>query len=395
MFACPNCDDTALVKGRTAAGLLWGCPDCDGRAITLSMLRRQAPVEYVGALWRQVRAASDGFRSPKDCPSCRRRMVEVASPAPVEGIELDVCDACHFVWFDPGELDSLPRPDAVAVEPEPELDPRVRQQVAIARAGQMRELAEEPLAPPGEWWQVVCSLLGMPVEERAERVTAWPLLTWSLGLAMVLVTVGGMVGGNLGELIRDFGLLPSDWGRHHGLTFLTSLVLHGGVVHLLGNLYFLLVFGDNSEEALGRGKYAALLLLAGLVGDLCHMVVDPRASTPLVGASGAISGILGYYAMRFPHVRIVYFLRFYYIFRFIRLNVRWALAIWIGLQLLGAWKQVAGFTNVSAIAHLGGVAVGLGFFWFDRWWSERGTVETYLENGRLVTRRRPGGPPGG
>jgi membrane associated rhomboid family serine protease len=320
-------------------------------------------------------------------------MVEVAASAAPGGVELDVCDRCHFVWFDQGEIDSLP---VVEREPEKveELDPRVREQLAIAEVGLMRQRAETDNdfgEAPGEWWQVVCSVLGMPVEENATSVKSWPMVTWMIGLTMVLVTVFGMISGDLETWIAELGLLPGDLWRHGGITFLTSLVLHAGLIHLLGNLYFLLVFGDNCEEALGWRKFGLLFLLSGAVGDLCHLAFDGRAEVPLVGASGAIAGLLAFYAMRFPHVRIVYFLRFYVLFRFIRMNVRWALVIWVGLQLFGAWQQIAGFSNVSALAHLGGAAVGFGFFWLDRWWTERGTPSTSLETGKGGTDRRPGG----
>lgn len=389
MFACPCCEKTALTQVRNDAGVLWHCPKCDGRAITLSMLRRRAPNEYVGALWQTVRSEVEagGFRGRKSCPSCRRRMVKAQAPAEAGDMELDICDACHFVWLDKGEIEALPAAEVV-VELDPPLDPRVREALAIAEVSRMRTELDDLGAPPAEWWQVVCSLLGMPIEENAEPVRNWPLVTWTIGLVMVVLTVWGMATDQLDDLVRNLGLIPSDLWRDSGVTLLTSLFLHGGLIHLLGNLYFLLVFGDNSEASLGWLKFSLMFLLAGLAGDVCHIAFDARSDVPLIGASGAISGVLAYYAMRFPHVRIVYLFRIYLYFQFIRMSARWALAIWVGLQLLGAWKQIAGFSNVSALAHLGGAAAGLAFFWFDRWWNERGTVGVKMEDGRPSVYRK-------
>ncbi|MHC4677439.1 MAG: rhomboid family intramembrane serine protease, partial [Planctomycetota bacterium] len=105
-------------------------------------------------------------------------------------------------------------------------------------------------------------------------------------------------------MVTNWGLVPAELGRRFGLTFVTSFFLHGGLVHLFGNLYYLVVFGDNSEDVLGRGRYLLLIAAATIVGDIAHIVSDPGSTTPCIGASGGISGVLAYYCLRFPKASV-------------------------------------------------------------------------------------------
>ncbi|MGH2435580.1 MAG: rhomboid family intramembrane serine protease, partial [bacterium] len=132
--------------------------------------------------------------------------------------------------------------------------------------------------------------------------------------------------------------------------------------HLISNMYFLLVFGDNVEDFLGTGRYLALLLLAAVLGDLTHIALDPRQQIPLIGASGGISGIVLYYALKYPRAQLGILLRIWLYFRWIRMPAYAYVGIWVVLQMIGAQQQIAGITNVSALAHLGGAAVGLAFW---------------------------------
>lgn len=127
----------------------------------------------------------------------------------------------------------------------------------------------------------------------------------------------------------------------------------------LPGVYFLFVFGDNVEDALGKGRYLAVLLLAALVGDLGHIAFDPRAEIPLIGASGGISALVLFYALKYPRARLgILFWIFFYV-RWLRIPAYAYVGFWVVLQLLGAYQQVAGVTNISALAHLGGAAVGV------------------------------------
>jgi len=156
-------------------------------------------------------------------------------------------------------------------------------------------------------------------------------------------------------------LVPSLADRMGGVTLLTSFFLHGGLFHLLSNLYFLIVFGAQVEDYLGRRRYLLLLLSATLAGSLSHVALDPHSNIPIVGASGGIAGIVVFYGLQFPRVRLL-ILTVWLLFFPLRLRAGIFLLLWFLLQVLGAWQQIHGFSNTSFLAHLGGTAVGL-LFW--------------------------------
>lgn len=221
----------------------------------------------------------------------------------------------------------------------------------------MREQAAEH--DPGgsyEWWQWLPGILRMPVEERQPTSGARPLATW--GLAGLILIVSVLAFGDLEGAIGQFGLIPAEVGRMGGLTLLSSFFLHAGVLHLIGNLYFLLVFGDNVEHFLGPLKFLALIGAATIGGDLLHILVDPDSTVPCIGASGGISGIMAFYALRFPHSRLAVLIFWWLPSSWLRLSARWMFAIWVAQQCFVIWQQANGLGNVSGAAHLGGVFVG-------------------------------------
>jgi membrane associated rhomboid family serine protease len=200
----------------------------------------------------------------------------------------------------------------------------------------------------------------MPIEQDVDRVVKQPWVTWSLAALITVVSVAAFF--DLKNVVFDFGLIPAKAARYGGLTFITSFFLHGGIFHLLGNLYFLMVFGDNVEEWLGRRRYVLLLICASLAGDMLHVLYESGSEIPCIGASGGISGVIVFYALRFPRARLGFLIRIYLWFKWIRMPAYAMLVIWFAMQLFGAWTQIAGISNVSSLAHIGGAAVGF-IFW--------------------------------
>jgi membrane associated rhomboid family serine protease len=124
----------------------------------------------------------------------------------------------------------------------------------------------------------------------------------------------------LHEIVSRFGLIPAQAMRSGGLTFLTSFFLHAGVLHLVGNIYFLFVFGNDVENFLRPLRYFTLVALAAFIGDLAHIAADPSSQIPCVGASGGIAGVITFYALNFPEVKLGFLLRYgWWWFRWIRL----------------------------------------------------------------------------
>lgn len=142
------------------------------------------------------------------------------------------------------------------------------------------------------------------------------------------------------------------------LTLLSSMFLHGGIVHLGGNMLYLWIFGNKVEEALGHARFVCFYLLCGIIATLAHVFSDPESTIPMVGASGAIAGILGAYLAAFPSARILV-LVFYFILRVPALIV---LGGWFVIQLLNASNDAS---DVAWYAHIAGFVIG--YILMHRW----------------------------
>lgn len=137
------------------------------------------------------------------------------------------------------------------------------------------------------------------------------------------------------------------------LSLLTAMFLHGGFQHLLGNMLFLWVFGNNIEDTLGKVRYVVFYLLAGLLASVAHIAVNPASDIATIGASGAVAGLLGAYIVLFPRARVTT-LAFMF---FIRIPAVVVLGLWFGSQLLIGQGQQAG-GGVAWMAHVGGFVAG-------------------------------------
>jgi membrane associated rhomboid family serine protease len=148
------------------------------------------------------------------------------------------------------------------------------------------------------------------------------------------------------------------------LTPLTSMFLHGGWGHLLGNGLFLWIFGNNVEDSMGRLRFIVFYLICGLAAAITQVAIDPASILPMVGASGAISGVLGAYLVLYPRVRVnVLFFLFIFI-RVISVPAWTMLLFWIGMQLLEGLPQLSSMgtkvsSGVAVWAHIGGFAAGV------------------------------------
>ncbi len=143
----------------------------------------------------------------------------------------------------------------------------------------------------------------------------------------------------------------------------TSMFSHGSWMHLIGNMWFLWIFGNNIEDAMGHMRFMAFFILTGLIADGAHIFLSPDSSIPTVGASGAISGIMGAYFILYPKARIETFV-FYHVVPI----PAWAfLGIWMGIQFLGLGAPETGDGGgIAYAAHLGGLFAGLGLVFLFR-----------------------------
>jgi membrane associated rhomboid family serine protease len=141
------------------------------------------------------------------------------------------------------------------------------------------------------------------------------------------------------------------------LTPFTSMFLHGGWMHLLGNGLFLWVFGNNVEDSMGRIRYLIFYLLCGLAAAAAQVFQSPASPVPMIGASGAISGVLGGYLVLYPRVPVNVLIPIFIFIQIVKLPAYLVLVIWIGMQLLNASTGME--TGVAVWAHIGGFAAGL------------------------------------
>jgi membrane associated rhomboid family serine protease len=180
----------------------------------------------------------------------------------------------------------------------------------------------------------------------------------------------------LNALTSTWGLVPSRLVSLEPMAFIalfTSMFLHGGLAHLLGNMLYLWIFGDNIEGVLGSLRYVVFYLLCGLGAGLGQTLINPSSTIPMIGASGAISGVLGAYLVCFPQAEVETLLLLGYFVRLVRLPTVAVLGSWIFTQLLSGVLSLGmeATGGVAWFAHIGGFAAGavlIGIFRRRRWW---------------------------
>ncbi len=171
-----------------------------------------------------------------------------------------------------------------------------------------------------------------------------------------------------------FGLVPANVFSQP-YTLLSHMFLHGSWLHVIGNMWFLWVFGDNVEDRLGKIRYLMLYLISGLGAAIIQMIVSlilGGANVPMVGASGAISGVLGAYLWLFPHARILALVPIFIFFTFMELPAMLFIGMWIFFQVINGLLTLpfAHMGGVAWFAHIGGFFVGYGVVkkLYRRWW---------------------------
>jgi membrane associated rhomboid family serine protease len=196
-----------------------------------------------------------------------------------------------------------------------------------------------PVLPYVTWGLIALNVIAFLIQTSADAEAAKAILA-SFGATPAAVF----------HEVRQPGLLPAE------LTLVTSMFLHGGWEHLLGNMIYLWVFGDDIEEALGPVRFIVFYLLCGIAAALAYSVLDIHSTTPLVGASGAISGILAAYLLLRPCAKVsVFVLRVV-----VRVRAYWVIGGWALLQLFLLANRTD--DDVAYIAHVGGLVAGVALF---------------------------------
>jgi len=205
-----------------------------------------------------------------------------------------------------------------------------------------------------------------------DRVSGGPPPLITLGLIVLNVIVflfeASQPPGALQSFIQAWGVVPREYTLGHDIaptiplpfwsTLITSMFLHGGWMHLGGNMLYLWIFGDNLEKTMGSARFLAFYLTCGIAAGLAHILVSGGSSVPTVGASGAISGVLGGYLVLFPHNRVRVLTRG----GIMSVPAIVVLGFWIVIQLINGLGSLAVRTEtggVAYMAHIGGFVAGL------------------------------------
>lgn len=212
----------------------------------------------------------------------------------------------------------------------------------------------------------------------------FPVVTIAIIAINVLVFVYElMLGDSLPDKIMRFGAIPYNISHFTGIkvlpTLFTAMFFHGGFMHIVGNMWYLWIFGNNIEDRLGHLKFLFFYLSCGLIATLGYVFTNSNSELPMIGASGAISGVLGAYIILYPKARVLVLLPFFYIWRIIRLQAIWFLGFWILLQF---FYGTASFALADASGE-GGVAWFAHIFGFFAGWIFLGI---FLENRKDSTR---------
>ncbi|MCX7857344.1 MAG: rhomboid family intramembrane serine protease [Deltaproteobacteria bacterium] len=166
------------------------------------------------------------------------------------------------------------------------------------------------------------------------------------------------------QLFRYFGLVPKELTiallsrlellPYNIITVFTSMFLHGGVFHLVGNMLYLWIFGNNIEDSLGHGRFVWFYLLSGIFAAVAQYLYDPTSNIPMIGASGAVSGVLGAYLVLYPTARVITLVFIFIFIKIVELPALIFLTFWFFMQFL-----YSGIEGVAWYAHIGGFIFGL------------------------------------
>ncbi len=209
--------------------------------------------------------------------------------------------------------------------------------------------------------------------------TKYPYVTAGIIIVNVIIYLASISGGayNFKLIVLNYGLIPTELLHMKNLyispdvnpfiTIFTSMFLHANLAHLIGNMWYLWIFGDNVEDFLGHFNFLIFYIAGGVASGLIHSIFNPSSTMPVIGASGAVSAVLGAYMLLYPAARVYVLFFFIFIFRIFTMPAAVLIGFWIffqilnGLTSLGVGQQVGG---VAWFAHIGGFFYGLYFIKF-------------------------------
>ena len=203
---------------------------------------------------------------------------------------------------------------------------------------------------------------GLPVATPLLILACMGVYLWLLSLSPEARVEATTLLGFMPGVLFGYGSIGDPWVSPAGSIF-TAMFLHGGFFHLAGNMLYLWIFGDNVEDRFGHGRFVAFYLICGAIAALAQALLDVRSTVPMVGASGAVSGVLGAYFMLYPRANVLLAMPFV----LARVPAFVMLALWFVGQLARSWLIEPGAAGVAFSAHVGGFVAGAALVrWFVR-----------------------------
>jgi hypothetical protein len=202
------------------------------------------------------------------------------------------------------------------------------------------------------------------------RSNHFPAVNYLIIFLNVLIFVWQLAQGpRINDALFLFGIVPTRYSNpdlsvhfttfQQLLPFLASMFLHGGLLHILGNMWFLYIFGDNIEDRLGHIRYFLFYILCGVTAGLIQLITNWHSKIPTIGASGAISGVMGAYLLLYPRARILTLIPIFFFLQFVELPAFIFLGYWLLIQLFSAGLTPSNVGGVAWWAHIGGFISGL------------------------------------
>lgn len=359
---CPACA-AELTKSKSFDGLIDKCPQCHGiwpksgdlLYSVVALVEYQAPKAPLPVLFKSrmvvpANAVDDTFRQ---CPRCNQVLTKI-NYGYDSNVFIDKCPACQGIWLDESELRDIAQ--------HLKVDPRVTEiGKEILKSNQtskdIQSLAE--IADTLNGKAMALAFMPKTVLPLGDKLntTRFPVINISIiGITILTFIYQISRGPDVVTLVKQFGTIPIHIMQGIAFyTLLTSIFLHGGLLHLLGNMFFLWIFGDNVEDRIGRLGYLTFYISCGVVANLIESYIYPTLMIPAIGASGAISEIMGAYLVFYPYAKI----KTYFWGRIINIPAILWLGAWLLLQVIyGLLYYAIGGSNIGWFAHIGGFIFG-------------------------------------
>lgn len=356
---CVLCGSPCISTFDSGAFQASACSQCQLVIISDAALISSFVTEFVQNLKMLVAgSASNSEISCRNCNSSQSLSKFVLSSS--QSQSCFYCSNCEDFWIFSSDfflIERFIKPDLV---PIPKAEPE-RSKLPI------KAKRDHEWSPTG--WKLIVSCFGVPV--RVEDLPHENEIFINRIVVAAVLSLGSLLILFADDSYKTYGFRPSEPFEHHGLTLLSSFFIHEGFKHLLTNLYFLFVFGDEVELAFGGRFYLALLVLSGLAGDFLVWALEARRDLPHVGASGAIAGIM---IFSFLAIRK----RDYGLFllgTWVKVSSTTLMIIFLVIQFFGGMLELLKIGDVSYFSHLGGAVTGFLFWIFARNYYPNGNAQ--------------------